>query len=375
MKRPLQFFALALLVFLASGCGKLVLRNVEPSPRLDWPQLGGNPQHTSYVATKLLPPLQRHWRHRASSAIGPSLVATQGLVVFGTLDGKIEGVDILKGKKVGRIKIRGNVAGTVAAYKNFLLVARRITQPTLELYDLFRGKSIWKWKGSGIFAEPLIVNDHAYFVDLSGHLIAVSLTEGIKSWSFELEAQSHTTPAYSDGLFVVGDDIGNIYAIDGSGHVVWKFVTGAAVRAAASVAGATVFIGSTDSTFYAIQLADGKLKWSFGVDGKIYRHAAITPRFVLFGATDHKIYCLKRETGDFVWAFEAKSVMGTAPLVVGDVVYIGSLDNKMYALDLTSGEKLWAYKAKGRIRTNPIVVRKRLLFASEDDRLYCFGEE
>ncbi len=367
---------LALFLLLASiSCSKLVLRQPEARQNPEWPQTGGNAGHLNFTAETISLPLELKWRHRASSALGHVLVVTHDLIVYGTLDGKIEGVKITNGKKVGRIKIRGNLTATCVAYKKNILIARRISQPSFQLYDLMNGHSIWKVKGTGLFAEPMVTNDNVYYVDFQSRLCSRSLLDGNERWKTTLDAQSHTTPAYGNGFTVVGDDEGKVYAIDGSSHIVWKFKTESAVRASAVVADETVYVGSTDHSFYAIHLADGKEKWKFTSAGRIYNAAAVSAERVVFGGTDHKVYCLDRQGGGLLWTFSATSVIGTAPLIAGDKVFVGSLDKNLYALDLKTGKLLWSYEAKGRIRTNPVVVNGKLIFASENDWLYCFGEK
>lgn len=368
-------FILLFPLFATIACSKLVLRQPEAHKELEWPQIGGNAGHSSFTPENLSPPLELKWRHRASSALGPSLLVTHDLVVYGTLDGKIEGVNLPDGKKVGRIKIRGNFAATCVAYKNFILIVRRISQPTFQLYDLLNGHSLWKIKGNGVFAEPMVAGDNVYYVDINDRLCCRSLIDGSERWKVKLDAQSHTTPAFGNGLVVVGDDEGKVYAVNSAAKIVWNFSTESAIRADIVVADETVYVGSTDRSFYAINLADGKEQWKFVSGGRIYNAAAVSADRVVFGGTDHKVYCLDRQEGGLLWTFTAKSIIGTAPLIANDKVFVGSLDKNLYVLDLKSGKLLWSYEAKGRIRTNPVVVNGKLIFASENDWLYCFGEK
>ncbi len=370
------FLAIALFLVSAAACRKITIKYPdEPVNQYDWPQFGLNPRHTNHIPVNLTPPFKLLWDHKTSSAIGPSLVAVQNVVLFGTYKGNVEGIDTDTGKSTGAISVRGTEERTVAIYKDNIFIVRRIGQPTFELYNLSEGKSIWEKKGEIILQEPLMVNGHAFILAQNGELISLSLEDGSEEWSIDLDAQSHSTPAYCDGLFILGDDMGGIYAIDNSPHIVWKYSTPGTFRAAAVISEKTVYIGSTNSNFYAIRLEDGMEKWSFRANGKIYQPAAVDANSVIFGATDHRVYCLDKQTGTEKWTFKANSVIGTAPLITGKVVFVGSLDNFMYALDLKSGEKLWSFEASGRIRTHPIIVRDKLIFASEGNMIYCFVKE
>ncbi|MBN2411004.1 PQQ-binding-like beta-propeller repeat protein [candidate division KSB1 bacterium] len=375
----LKYIFLGVIIFFlisAAACHKIAIKYPEePVNKYDWPQFGHNPQHTNHIPVNMTPPFKLIWDHKTSSAIGASLVAAQNVVLFGTYKGNVEGIDLDTGKSSGFIAVRGTEERTIAIYKDNLFIVRRIGQPSFEFYNLTRGKSIWEKKGEIILQEPLLVNDHAFILDTGGKMISMSLEDGSEVWSIELDAQSHTTPAYCNGLFVVGDDMGNVYAIDNFPHIVWKYSSQGTFRAAAAISEKTVYIGSTNSNFYAIRLEDGTKKWSFRANGKIYHPAAVDAHSVIFGATDHRVYCLDKQTGTEKWTFKANSVISTAPLITGKTVFVGSLDNFMYALDLNSGEKLWSFEASGRIRTHPIIVRDKLVFASEGNMVYCFAQE
>ena len=372
----ISVFGIIFLLLSAPVCRKIAVKHHQGVDKIfAWPQFGLNPQHTNCFPVNLSPPFKLLWDHKASSAIGPSLVAAQNVVLYGTYEGDIEGVDIYTGEKAGFITVRGTEERTVALYDKNILIIRRIGQPTFELYNITNGKSIWKRKGKTVLQEPLIVNGHAYLLDVRGKLLSLSLDDGRKDWSIDLYAQSHTTPAYSNELIVVGDDMGNIYAIDNFPQIIWKYPTSGAFRAAPVISNNTVYVGSTNSRFYAIRLTDGKEKWSYRLKGKVYHPASVNSNSVIFGATDHTVYCLDKQTGEEKWTFKAKGVISTAPVITNNVVFVGSLDHFIYALDLKSGESLWYFEASGRVRTHPIIVGDKLVFASENNMLYCFVQE
>jgi len=375
MKRMSKRLIPLLLLLLFSACSRLILKPDDIRQTPEWPQLGSNPYRMNSTPVNLLPPLELKWRHRASSAIGASLVTSDGTVLYGTLDGRIEGVHINSGKKAGRIKIRGNFTATCAVYRESIIVIRRISQPTLARYDPKTGKTLWKTNGSAVFTEPLIVGNTIYLSELKGALSSYNLEDGSKNWRVKLPAQSHASPALADSLIIVGDDKGIIHAFGKNGKQAWQFQTQAPVYASPSYVDGTVYVPSTDYKLYALNVQNGKKVWQFATEGKLYRSAAIADDRIVFGSTDHKVYCLDRKTGKMLWRFEANSVISTSPVIAAETVYIGSVDKNLYALNLNTGEKIWSYKAKGRIRTNPIIVKNHLLFASEDDRLYCFAKK
>lgn len=369
---PLIFLAA---VFLAGGCGKLLIKPQQLPEKAVWPQAGGNAQRSHYSHENLAPPLKLLWVHRASAAVGPTLIAAKDNLYFSSMDGRIEAISISAGNELGYIKSRPSIEATCAYAQGSLIVARRVGRETLFRYDLAVGKVLWKIEAKPIFSEPLIAGEKVIIAGLNGELTSYALADGSQEWRVNLAGQNHATPAFADGRIVVGDDLGTIHCISLNGAACWQLKTEKAIAAPPAISDSIVYIGSTDESFYAIGLADGKEKWKFKSGGKIYNGAAIAQEYVLFGSTDHHVYCLEKVSGAQVWSFETMSVIGTAPVVAGETVYICSLDKNIYALDLKTGKKLWEYQAKGRIRTTPIIVGGKLLFACEDDRLYCFGNQ
>jgi outer membrane protein assembly factor BamB len=365
-----------LFLLLIFGCSRFVVIKEYTPNSYNWPQYGRNPARTHYSPHNLQLPMQLLWDRRASSTIGPTIVAANGNVLYGTFDGRIEAIDIKTGKRVGKIKTQRDTESTCALWRNALIVIKRIGPYSLSLVDLSSGKTVWRENIGTILTEPLITDDAVYVATLSGILYKFDALNGAKEWSFESGAQIHSSPAFAEGTIVFGNDSGEIYAINAiDGTKEWEYSTGSAVIATAMISSNTVFIGSTNNRFYALRLLDGKELWHFETGGKLYNGAAAVDSLLLFGSTDHFLYCVEAGSGQLIWKFDAASVIGTSPVVANDVVFFGSLDHILYAVNILTGKELWSFELEGRIRTTPVVVDGFLLAASENDFFYCFGVE
>jgi len=340
-----------------------------------WGQLGGDPQRTRYTSQTPALPLELSWMERASSAVGRNLIAVDNHIFYSTLDGRIECRELTRGKRTGRIKIQGNVPTTCAYSDGSLVLVGRKGRISLARYDLISGKFLWKTVGVNSFSEPLITGDRVYVGTVNSKLAGFDLDSGSELWRVDLNGQSHAAPSCARDRIVIGDDSGNISAFYRSSERAWTYSAGSGIRAPAAISGNSVYLGSLDGTFYALDLLNGAERWRFQAGGKIYRSAAVDSSRVVFGTTERTVYALDRKDGAYLWSFKAESVIGTAPLIAGDIVLFGSLDKKLYALDAASGEKLWSFEARGRIRTNPVYIQGRVVFASENDRLYCLEKK
>jgi len=130
----------------------------------------------------------------------------------------------------------------------------------------------------------------------------------------------------------------------------------------------TIYVGSADKYFYAIDLRKGKKVWEFSTTGAVESSPTVSDGRVYFGTGDGILYCLDSKDGREIWRFQAKTEITSSPVVEGGVVYFNSADDKLYALKSETGEKLWQY--------NRAYVKKvvRRMFASPaiyEDKIYC----
>jgi len=168
----------------------------------------------------------------------------------------------------------------------------------------------------------------------------------------------------------------------------WFFPTSDAVTATPTVVGGTVYVGSWDDYFYALNLEDGQIRWKVrlasqnGVEpypGEHPRHGdsdgglvtssawfepatPIRPALVIFGA-GYTIYALQATTGAVYWSHDYPGLPGapkpnvdstrifSSPVVVGnDVIFGVDVDGQsdsggyIVAADLDTGDPVWEFQ-------------------------------
>ncbi len=171
--------------------------------------------------------------------------------------------------------------------------------------------------------------------------------------------------------------------------VAWFFPTGDAVTATPTVVGGTVYAGSWDDTFYALDLATGALRWKYHLqpqdavtpypgqqprdatsDGGLVTSSAwfqpghgARPDLVIFGG-GYTLYALDAATGALYWRHDYSGRPGqppdpthdgtrifSSPVVVGDQVMFGvDVDGQkgthgyVAAADLATGRPVWEFQ-------------------------------
>jgi len=103
--------------------------------------------------------------------------------------------------------------------------------------------------------------------------------------------------------------------------VQWSFKTEGPIISSPAIANGTVFVGSSDGGFYAIDENTGYQKWKVMLTDPISSSPAVASGLVYFIAYDGVFYALAAETGDIKWRFatggerrfEAKGLHGLTP--------------------------------------------------------------
>jgi len=93
------------------------------------------------------------------------------------------------------------------------------------------------------------------------------------------------------------------------------------------VMGDTIYFGSDDGNFYALDVESGYMRWVFKSGAEINSIPCIDKDHVYFGSKDGKLYALSRETGQEVWTFPVRSQINSQVQRYGDyVIFVGDAD-------------------------------------------------
>ena len=162
--------------------------------------------------------------------------------------------------------------------------------------------------------------------------------------------------------------VANDVLFNGQGGVRWRFQTGSAVRSTPAVTARRVFVGSGDSSLYALDRATGALVWRFRAGGPVHASPAVAGGLVIAATLGGRIFAVSEATGALRWSIATGPTLPknispagewdlyvSSPVVVDRTVLIGAGDGNVYALDLTSGRERWRFATGGKVRATPSV--------------------
>ena len=93
------------------------------------------------------------------------------------------------------------------------------------------------------------------------------------------------------------------------------------------VIGDTIYFGSDDGNFYALDVESGYMRWVFKSGAEINSIPYVDASQVYFGGKDGKLYALSRRTGHEIWNFPTDSQINSMVQRYGDrIIFAGDSD-------------------------------------------------
>lgn len=172
--------------------------------------------------------------------------------------------------------------------------------------------------------------------------------------------------------------------LEGQPGIKWEYRTRGAVRSSPAVTASTVFIGSNDSTLYALDRATGRVRWRYAAGSAVSSSPAVAGGLVIAQSAAGVIFAVAEQTGRPRWRVQTGPLLPhdfdrgawdyyvSSPVIAGDMVIVGAGDGAVYALDLRTGAQHWRSQTRGRVRSTPAVHEGLVVAGSFDARVYAF---
>lgn len=224
-----------------------------------------------------------------------------------------------------------------------------------------------KWTknvGEVIDSASTIGEDGSIYVP-SGNGLYSFAPDGTQRWHLDLlKEKSHFSPSTiywwegnavmgPNGWIYAGCDDFHVYAIDPSGSIRWRTLTGCCVWTAACFGpDDTVYLASFDFHLYAFDMQTGKVKWTRNMKNFVVSSPMLAPDGTLYVASfDRKLYALDPANGKLRWSMETGGPIYGTPAVDDDgFLYVGSSDGNVYCIDPATRSVRWSYYTGDAVR-------------------------
>lgn len=238
-----------------------------------------------------------------------------------------------------------------------------------------------------ISAAPVVADGRIFTMDALSDVQATS-TGGGQLWRVDITPPSDSATevsggglAYGGGRLFATTGFGELVALDpASGAVLWRQSLGAPATGAPTVDGDLVLVAGRDSSAWAIEAANGRVRWQIpgapSSAGMIGGAApAVAGGTVLFPFASGQVIAALRDGGSQIWSGHVagerlgrgytgfRDITGD-PVVADGVAFIGSSAGRTVALSTASGEQLWSAE-EGALA--PVAVAGGSLFLVSDE--------
>jgi outer membrane protein assembly factor BamB len=137
----------------------------------------------------------------------------------------------------------------------------------------------------------------------------------------------------------------------------------------------TLFVGSSNNRFYAIDAFTGSLKWMyqgtnwFSMSSPTYHNGV-----VYAGCIDGSLYAFDATSGSVRWTFPTGGAIESSPAISDGVVYFGSVDNTVYGVDAANGSLRWSFQTGANASSSPTIWNGMVYLGSDDGYLYALDK-
>jgi len=167
-------------------------------------------------------------------------------------------------------------------------------------------------------------------------------------------------------------------------YAIWNFETNDRIFSHPIKNGNTVYFGSNDKNFYAIDATTREKLWNFKTDHKIQSSAIVHDKIVYF-KSGNDIYALNKKTGKELWNCKNTNKKDSekldpwdyhhgAPVINNSIIYFGLADGKLCGFDLKTGNLKMQYTAidSAAIRCTPAIQNNFLYFGDWKGKIYAY---
>jgi len=164
---------------------------------------------------------------------------------------------------------------------------------------------------------------------------------------------------------------------------VWSFNTSGSIHAPVLIENEKLYVGSTDSVFYALNKNTGKEVWRYKTKGAIKSSASLQDDIVLFSNAQGVLFALDKNRGNLLWTFKSQGETlydlwdyhFSSPKIYNNKIYWGSGDGHFYCIDLYSGKLVWSLDTEAIIHSDALFFEDKVFIGNYNGNYYALNAD
>jgi outer membrane protein assembly factor BamB len=351
---------------------------------VSWPLFGRVPERTHYLPAHqrfLDPPLKEAWSINTHALIEFPPAVADGVAYVVNKYGNAKAVRLrdrrILWERSTDPKDSGTPTDVTAPVYHEGKVFFAYVDGDLVAVDAKSGREVWKRKLAGhLESSPMAVGGTLYLGTDKTNVVAVRASDGKVLWQFNSPAAIKASPSFHDGRLYVADYESGMFCLDASdGKLIWRTNTSkvppfgeGGFYSSPAIAFGRVYAARDDGIVFAFDEKSGKVDWSFPTDNFVYGSPAVadvpgTPPSVYIGSYDEHFYALDARSGKQRWRYDVGGPVPGTATVIGHTVYTSSFKTReAIGLDVRTHRKTFELRQAGY---TPMV--------SDGRRLYLIG--
>jgi outer membrane protein assembly factor BamB len=238
------------------------------------------------------------------------------------------------------------------------------------------GTAIWPARPQGAVVSASVTIDtianRLYVGIQNSNFVAVNRADGTNVWNFFSDAPiAQSAVINADRTLIFSTTKGTIYGIDLANlpspvAPTWTLSIGDTITTSPAIdIQRAYYVGTSGGAlikFVKVQNQQPNIVWQFPTKGRIEASPIIDAAGIVYvGSTDSSLYAINSVTGDLKWAYRTNGKIKTTGAVTNQrVVYVGNESGELIALD-SLGNRIWYYRADSSI-SSAIVANKGSLY-------------
>jgi outer membrane protein assembly factor BamB len=351
---------------------------------VDWPLFGRVPERTHYLSNEgrdLDPPLREAWSIDTHALIEFPPAIAGGIAYIANKYGDARAIRLRDHKVLWERVTDPRLSGppkfvTAPVYHQGRIFLAFLNGDLIAL-DAATGKPDWKRNlHAHLESSPLAVGGALYLGNDKTNLVALRASDGKTIWQFNSPGAIKASPSYHRGRVFVADYEGAMFAVDAkSGKVLWRTNTTrlppfgeGGFYSSPAIAFGHVYAARDDGTVFGFDEKTGKVAWSFPTHNFVYGSPAVadvpgTKPTVYIGSYNEHFYALDALTGKQDWKFDVGGPVPGTAVVIGHTVYTSSFKTRdAIGIDVRTHKKTFQLRQAGY---TPVI--------SDGHRLYLIG--
>ncbi len=362
----------------------------------DWPMWRADAAHSS-TAQAGPSSLALAWNFTTSGSVIASPSVVNGVVYAGSQDKNIYALGAWDGSLIWKYQTQGAQVSSPAVADGKVFTGG--DDGNVYCLDAQKGTLNWKTFVNGdlpytygsfvLKSSPAVADGRVFVGSLDGYMYALSEDTGDIDWSFNTHGYILSSPAVSDGaVYFTSEEAetGVLYKLNAAtGALMWQldipyeyqFTGGTEMMGSPSVANGMVFASADLRSYYAVNVAAGKVVWNF-TDPDAQEFIVSSPIYVdgqVFIIDKFSITSLDAATGKTNWSFFTGDELYSSPSYADGKLYLVTSQRHIFILDTTNnGTKLASYETPSSSWSSPTIANGRLYVGNHDWNVYCFAD-